>query len=88
MFVQDAVTRPDKGDTGIILDMAQRDVLSETWKAEKLTKVSAFKDSYPSVFPVSAEAEELLCVPSLDNTISNLLIKRYGSKASVKSQQL
>ncbi|KAH3790277.1 hypothetical protein DPMN_168473 [Dreissena polymorpha] len=88
MFGQDAVTRPDKGDTGIILDKSQRDVLSETWRAEKPTKVSAFKDSYRSVFPVLAEAEEFLCVPSLDNIILNLLIKRFGSKASVKSQQL
>ncbi|KAH3812023.1 hypothetical protein DPMN_140444 [Dreissena polymorpha] len=52
MFGQDAVTRPDKGDTGIIVDKAQRDVLSETWIAEKPTKVSAFKDCYRSVFPV------------------------------------
>ncbi|XP_052245405.1 uncharacterized protein LOC127854419 [Dreissena polymorpha] len=77
MFGQDAVTRPDKGDTGIILDKAQRDVLSETWRAEKPTKISAFKDTYRSVFPVSAEAEEFLYVPSLDNIILNLLIKRF-----------
>ncbi|KAH3849987.1 hypothetical protein DPMN_092392 [Dreissena polymorpha] len=87
MFGQDVVTRTEKGDTVIILNKAQRDVLSETWRAEKPTKVSAFNDSYRSVFPVSAEAE-FLCVPSLNNIILNLLIKRFGSKESVKSQQL
>jgi len=88
MFGQDATTKPDKGVAGIVLDKAQRDVLSETWRADKPAKISSFKESYRTVFPVAEEAEEFLRVPSLDAIVSSLLMKRYGSKASVKSQQL
>ena len=88
MFGEDAVLRSSKDKVGICLDNAQKEVLQESWRSEDPGRITAFKETYKSSFPVSETDEEFLRVPSLDNIVDHLLIKRYGSKAATKSQSL
>lgn len=88
IFGEDATIRPDKSQMGISLDEAQTNVLKDSWRSEQPNKVSAFRDSYRASFPVSEETDTWLSVPSIDSIVGNLLMKRFGSKAGVKQQQL
>lgn len=88
IFGEDAKTRTDKSGVGIVLDNSQIAVLKESWRTENPAKLSAYKDSYRSSFPVSQSAEEMLNVPSIDSIVNNLLLKKYGPKAAVKAQAL
>jgi hypothetical protein len=88
MFGEDALTKPDKDTSGLLIDDSQVTVLKESWRSSDPSRISAYKDIYKSTFPVSDSAEDLLQVPSLDTIVESLLMKKYGSKAASKSQSL
>ncbi|KAL4237567.1 hypothetical protein ACF0H5_002281 [Mactra antiquata] len=88
MFRADATTKSDKSSEGISLDNSQISVLKDSWRTENPSRLSAYKDSYKAAFPVSEETEDMLTVPSLGSIVSNLLIKKYGQKLTIKSQSL
>jgi hypothetical protein len=85
MFGEDAVTSTDSNSRGFVLDSTQIKVLEDSWRCP--SNLTAYKEIYRLNFPVSSEYEETLPVPSLDNMIETLLVKKYGSKCS-KSQSL
>jgi hypothetical protein len=72
---------------GIVLDSTQIKVLLDSWGCSDPSKPTVYKKRYRSTFPVSSQSEETLSVPSLDNMIETLLVKKYGSKC-FKSQSL
>jgi hypothetical protein len=79
MFEEDAVTTTDSNCRSIALDSTQIKVLEDSWRFSDFSKLTAYKESYRSTFPVSSQSEETLSVPSLDNMIETLLVKKYGS---------
>ncbi|WAR11996.1 hypothetical protein MAR_026176 [Mya arenaria] len=76
----DATTKSDKNNNGISLDDSQISVLNESWRREKPTKLSAYKDSYRSDFPISDKAEDILAAPIIESIVGNLLLKKFGQK--------
>ena len=48
---EDAQTKSQKSSVGIILDEAQKTIISESFRSEKPDKLSCFKDSYRNDFP-------------------------------------
>ena len=71
-------------DTGIILDQAQIDILSKSWRVAHPERLGAFKDEYRQLFPIHESSKELLQVPGLDDILETMLTQKYGPKA-VKS---
>ncbi|KAH3840430.1 hypothetical protein DPMN_113879 [Dreissena polymorpha] len=63
-------------------------ILKQSWRSTEPSKISALRDSYKNSYPVSDSTEEMLKVPSLDDIVDSLLLKRFGSKAGTKSQSL
>ena len=82
MVGEDAQAKYQKSSVGIILDEAQKTIISEPFRSEKTDKLSCFKDSYRNDFPVYESCENWFNVPKLDDTVESLLIKRYGHKAA------
>ena len=74
VFGEDAQTKSQKSSFGIILDEAQKTVISESFRSEKPDKLSCFKDSYRNDFPVRESCENWFNVPKLDDTVESLLI--------------
>ena len=87
MFGEDAITTSDSDSRGIVLDGTQIKVLEDSWRCSDPSKLTAYKESYRTTFPISNQSEENFSVPSLDNMIETLLVKKYGSKSS-KPQSL
>jgi hypothetical protein len=85
LFGEDALTKPDKDTSGLLIDDSQVTVLKESWRSSDPSRISAYKEIYKSTFPVSDSAEEFLQVPSLDTIVESLLMKKYDSKAAWKS---
>lgn len=46
MFGENTSTKQVKSSLGISLDQAQSDVLKDTWRSDKPSNISAFRDSY------------------------------------------
>lgn len=82
MFGSDAQTKPMVANNGLALDHSQMEVLDNSLRCKDPSRLSAYKDSYKLSFPVSAEAEEYLKVPSLDELSELLLVKKHGRKAA------
>jgi hypothetical protein len=87
MFGDDAVTTSNSEKCGITLDCTQVKILADSWRCSDPSKLTAYKDSYRSTFPVSEKSEDSLSVPSLDSMVETLLVKKFGNKAS-KAQSL
>lgn len=85
VFGEDARTGRSKSSEGLILDESQINILKESWRSKHPDKISCYKDSYRTCFPVHEKSEEVLKVPQIDETVESLLIKKYGQKAGFGS---
>ncbi|CAC5394887.1 unnamed protein product [Mytilus coruscus] len=52
------------------------------WRSDTPQKVTCFRDSYRQSFPVDPSCENYFNVPTFDNTVESLLVKRFGPKAA------
>lgn len=84
MFGEDACVKKSSSGTGVILDKAQTDILNESWRINMPYRLTAYRDSYKSSFPVHEKSEEFLKVPSLGDMDEHFLIKRHSGKATFK----
>lgn len=87
LFGEDAMTSL-KSKSGMELDDSQVDILKGSWRSDDPSKISAYREAYKSSFPISDKSEDMLKVPSLDEIVDSLLIKRFGNRAVTKSQSL
>jgi hypothetical protein len=88
LFGDDAKTKSVKNSVGLILDNSQVEILSGSWHCDNPGKLTAYNEEYKACFPVHDSSEEHLSVPSLDNFIADLLVKKHRSKAfSVASKK-
>lgn len=81
LFGEDAKTKADSNSVGLILDNSQIDILSGSWRCKHPERMSAYNEEYKASFPVHDSTLEHLEVPTLDSVVSDLLVKRHGSKA-------
>ncbi|CAC5384325.1 unnamed protein product [Mytilus coruscus] len=81
-FGEDAYAYRSKDKTGIILEQNQIDILKGAWRSDTPQKVTCFRDSYRQSFPVDPSCENYFNVPTFDNTVESLLVKRFGPKAA------
>ncbi|CAC5426473.1 unnamed protein product [Mytilus coruscus] len=79
-FGEDAYAYRSKDKTGIILEQNQIDILKGAWRSDTPQKVTCFRDSYS--LPVDPSCEKYFNVPTFDNTVESLLVKRFGPKAA------
>lgn len=84
MFGEDACVKKSSSGTGVILDKTQTDILNESWRISMPYRLTAYRDSYKSSFPVHEKSEEFLKVPSLDDIVEHFLIKCHSGKATFK----
>ena len=82
IFGSDAQTTKDISDDGLMLDDSQKQILANSWHNPNPMKMSSYRDSYKTAFPVHENTRDLLQVPTLDDTIESLLVKKYGHKAA------
>lgn len=64
------------------MDLSQKEIIIKSLRIEKPSKLTAYKDSYKSLFPVNKDKKEFLNVASLDDSVESLLIKKYGQKGA------
>ncbi|CAC5406984.1 unnamed protein product [Mytilus coruscus] len=81
-FGEDAYAYRSKDKTGIILEQNQIDILKGAWRSDTPQKVTCFRDSYRQSFLVDPSCENYFNVPTFDNTVESLLVKRFGLKAA------
>ncbi|XP_052097436.1 uncharacterized protein LOC127732441 [Mytilus californianus] len=72
---------------GLILDKSQIDILSGSWRCKNPERLTAYNDEYRHSFPVHEKTSDILEVPSLDNMVPDLLVKKHGAKAYSVSQK-
>lgn len=89
MFGDDAIVKKPEKKDGLMLDKAQVEVLENSYRCKNPNYLTSFSEENFDLFPIHAESEELLQVPSLDSLVECFLTKRYGIKASFsKGKQL
>ena len=81
IFGEDAKTKPDKSEMGIVLEPSQIKILKQSWHCENPLLISAYKEDYRTDFPVSDKSADMLDLPKLDEITQSLLCKRHGPKA-------
>lgn len=87
IFGSDAQTIKENADIGLTLDESQQQILSNSWHNSTPMKMSSYRDSYRASFPINENCKESLLVPTLDDTIESLLVKKYGHKAAFGSSR-
>ena len=65
-----------------MLEKNQIDILNVSWRSQNPQKVTSFRESYRYIFPVDSSCEKHFNVPTFDNTVESLLVKRDGQKAA------
>ncbi|VDI62494.1 Hypothetical predicted protein [Mytilus galloprovincialis] len=81
-FGLDAYTSLKTEKTGLVLEQNQIDVLRGSWRSETPHKITSYKENYRQSFPIDTSCQEYFNVPTMDNTVESLLMKRYGPKAA------
>ncbi|XP_071145784.1 uncharacterized protein LOC143085007 [Mytilus galloprovincialis] len=81
-FGLDAYTSLKTEKTGLVLEQNQIDVLRGSWRSETPHKITSYKENYRLSFPIDTSCQEYFNVPTMDNTVESLLMKRYGPKAA------
>lgn len=61
------------------LTFSQKEISNKSLRMDNPFKLIAYKDSYKTLFPVNKDSRHFN-VPSLDNSVESLLIKKYGQK--------
>ena len=70
-----------KARSGLILDQAQIDILSDSWRSSYPDRISAYKEEYKNCFPINDNSVEFLQVPTLDDLMEVMLRQTHGLKA-------
>ncbi|CAG2223867.1 unnamed protein product [Mytilus edulis] len=52
IFGEDAKTKPDKSEAGIVLDQSQINILNQSWHCDNPLLLSTYKEEYRASFPV------------------------------------
>ncbi|CAC5420601.1 unnamed protein product [Mytilus coruscus] len=81
-FGLDAYTSVLTEKTGLVLEQNQIDVLRGSWKSETPHKITSYRENCRQSFPIDASCQEYFSVPTMDNTVESLLMKRYGPRAA------
>ncbi|VDI49373.1 Hypothetical predicted protein [Mytilus galloprovincialis] len=81
IFGEDAKTKPDKSEAGIVLDQSQINILNQSWHCDNPLLLSTYKEEYRASFPVSDKSADILNLPKLDDITQTLLCKRHGPNA-------
>lgn len=87
VFGDDAKFKKDVVKMGISIDNSQKETLNNSWHCDQPSFLTATGDNYEELFPVDAETEKILQVPSLDDMVEDLLVENYGSKAAFTSKK-
>ncbi|CAC5363446.1 unnamed protein product [Mytilus coruscus] len=87
LFGDDVKTKKETSSGGLILDKSKIDILSGSWRCKNPERLTAYNDEYRHSFPVHEKTSDILEVPSLDNMVSDLLMKKHGAKAYAVSQK-
>ena len=87
LFGDDVKTKKETSSGGLILDKSQIDILSGSWRCKNPERLTAYNDEYRHSFPVHEKTSDILEVPSLDNMVPDLLVKKHGAKAYSVSQK-
>ena len=85
IFGVDAQASKSKTNDGLRLDESQKNILSESWHCSNPQKLTSYRESYRTSFPVEEESAALLQVPKLDDSVESLLVKKYGHKGAFGS---
>ena len=85
IFGVDAQASKSKSEDGLCLDDSQKKVLSDSWHSKNHSKLSSYRESYRASFPVQEESVDFLQVPTFDDTVESLLVKKHGHKAAFGS---
>ena len=85
MFGEDAQTKKERSKIGIVLDESQKSIIGDSYRAEHPERLTSYRDSYRNSFPVHESCEEFFKVPTLDDTVESLLVKKHGHKAAFGS---
>lgn len=81
LFGEDVNQDDTSKSGGLILDQAQIDILSKSWRLNDPERLSCFKDEYKSFFPVHEQSKDALQVPTLDDLLEPLISKKHGARA-------
>lgn len=68
IFGSDAISK-DNTDVGLCLDLSQKEIINKSWRTDNPSKLTAYKDSYKTLFPVNRDSKDFLNVPSLDDSV-------------------
>ena len=85
IFCIDAKASHQSQEKGLVLDESQKSVIEESWHTDNPMKLSALRETYRQNFPVNEESKEVLNVPTLDDSVESMLVKKYGHKAGFSS---
>ncbi|CAG2218405.1 unnamed protein product [Mytilus edulis] len=88
IFGEDAKTKPDKSEAGIVLDQSQINILNQSWHCDNPLLLSTYKEEYRASFPVSDKSADILNLPKLDDITQTLLCKRHGPNAGKAHNKL
>ena len=66
---------------GLCLDKSQEDILAKSWRSKDPEKLTAYKEDSKVCFPIHEKSESTLQVPSLDDLLEPMLIKKHGQKS-------
>lgn len=82
IFGDDALPKKSEKKKGIVIDDAQKEVLSNSWRSVNPNNISAFSEEHKEEFLVHEDTETFLQVPSIDDLVSRCIVKKHGKKAS------
>ena len=82
LFGDDAILSKKEEKSGIILDEAQKETLTSSYRCAEPSFLTAYNESMLDMFPVSPDTETFLQVPPVDAIIESCLIRRHGEKAA------
>lgn len=81
LFSDDLQDKSESTSIGLVLDQAQIDILSHSWRSKNPERLTAFKDEYRVNFPIHENARDFLQVPTLDDLLEPMMKEMHGPKA-------
>ncbi|CAC5413952.1 unnamed protein product [Mytilus coruscus] len=75
MFGEDAKTKSDKSECGIILHQSQINILNQSWHCNNLRLLSTYKEEYGASFLVSDKSANMLNLTKLDDITQDFTLQ-------------
>lgn len=82
MFGEDATTKREEIQEGLIFDTSQLEILSSSWHIENPEQLTAYKDEYRVSFPLHESNKQVLNVPKFDSIVEQLVLEKHGKKSA------